>query len=103
MTDRDLFVYMAAYGAKLAARNAALRGAETYDNAAMPWVVFADPQVAGVGPTEADAHAAGHAVKTRVLSLDNVPLALAARDTRGPIKQVADAGTDRLLDGTRGR
>lgn len=99
VTDRDQFVYMAAYGAKLAARNAVLDGAERYDSAAMPWVVFTDPQVAGVGLTEARAIAAGHEVKTSVVSLDNVPRALAARDTRGVIKLVADAKSDRLLGG----
>lgn len=99
VTDRDQFVYMAAYGAKLAARNAVLDGAERYKNAAMPWVVFTDPQVAGVGLTEAQAIAAGHEVKTSVLGLENVPRALAARDTRGLIKLVADAKTDRLLGG----
>jgi len=98
VTNRDQFVYMAAYGAKLAARNA-MGGAERYDNAAMPWVVFSDPQVAGVGLTEAQAQEAGHPVKTSVLGLDNVPRALAARDTRGLIKLVADARTDRLLGG----
>ena len=98
VTNRDQFVYMAAYGAKLAARNA-MGGAERYDNAAMPWVVFTDPQVAGVGLSEDEALAAGHEVKTSVLSLDNVPRALAARDTRGLIKLVADARTDRLLGG----
>ena len=98
VTDRDQFVYMAAYGAKLAARNA-FGGAERYDNAAMPWVVFTDPQVAGVGLTEAQARDVGHEVKTSVLALDNVPRAMAARDTRGLIKLVADARTDRLLGG----
>jgi mercuric reductase len=43
------------------------------------------------------ARQARHEVKTSVLSLDNVPRALAARDTRGLIKLVADARTDRLL------
>jgi mercuric reductase len=98
VTDRDQFVYMAAYGAKLAAKNA-MGGQERYDNAAMPWVVFTDPQVAGVGLTEAQARDAGHEVKTSLLILDNVPRALAARDTRGLIKLVADAETDRLLGG----
>lgn len=98
-TARDQFVYMAAYGAKLAARNAVLGGAERYDNAAMPWVVFTDPQVAGVGLTEAQAREAGHKVKTSLVGLDTVPRALAARDTRGLIKLVADADTDRLLGG----
>jgi len=99
VTDRDQFVYMAAYGAKLAARNAVLGGAERYDSTAMPWVVFTDPQVAGVGLTEAQARDAGHVVRTSLLSLENVPRALVARDTRGLIKLVADAGTDRLLGG----
>ncbi|MFU8865599.1 MAG: mercury(II) reductase [Rhodobacterales bacterium] len=99
VTDRDQFVYMAAYGAKLAARNAVLGGAERYGNAAMPWVVFTDPQVAGVGLTGAQARTAGHDVKTSVLALENVPRALAARDTRGLIKLVADRVTDRLLGG----
>ena len=98
VTNRDQFVYMAAYGAKLAVKNA-MGGAERYDNAAMPWVVFTDPQVAGVGLSEEQAVAAGHDVKTSVLTLDNVPRALAARDTRGVIKLVADAETDRLLGG----
>lgn len=98
VTNRDQFVYMAAYGAKLAARNA-MGGAERYDNAAMPWVVFTDPQVAGVGLTEDQARAAGHGVKTSILTLEHVPRALAARDTRGLIKLVADAKTDRLLGG----
>lgn len=99
VTDRDQFVYMAAYGAKLAALNALNGDSLAYDNSAMPWVVFSDPQVAGVGLTEAAAKAAGHAVKTSVLPLDAVPRALAARDTRGLIKLVADAKTDRLLGG----
>lgn len=99
VTDRDQFVYMAAYGAKLAAHNAVLGGAERYDNATMPWVVFTDPQIAGVGLTEAQAQNAGNDVKTSVLALDNLPRALAARDTRGLIKLVADAQSDRLLGG----
>jgi mercuric reductase len=99
VTNRDQFVYMAAYGAKLAARNAVLGGADLYDNSTMPWVVFSDPQIAGVGLTEAEARKAGHEVKISVLTLENVPRALAARDTRGLIKLVADAQTDRLLGG----
>ena len=99
VTDRDQFVYMAAYGAKLAARNAVLDGTERYDNSTMPWVVFTDPQVAGVGLSEQQAIDAGHDVKTSVLPLDQVPRAQAARDARGLIKLVADRDTDRLLGG----
>ena len=98
VNDRDQFVYMAAYGAKVAARNA-IGEADHYYNTAMAWVVFTDPQVAGVGLTEAQARDAGHEVKTSVLALDNVPSALGARDLCGLIKLVADEKTDRLLGG----
>ncbi|WBT37770.1 mercury(II) reductase [Hyphomicrobium sp. DMF-1] len=97
VTGRDQFVYMAAYGAKLAAKNALNSDSLVYDNSAMPEVVFTDPQVASVGLTEAAAKTTGHAVATSVLLLDNVPRALAARDTRGLIKLVADAKTRKLL------
>ncbi|MGB7299948.1 MAG: mercury(II) reductase [Burkholderiaceae bacterium] len=97
VTGTDQFVYMAAYGAKLAAKNAFNGNSLSYDNTAMPAVVFTDPQVASVGLTEAAAEKAGHAVKVSVLTLDNVPRALAARDTRGLIKLVADADSHCLL------
>ena len=97
VTGRDQFVYMAAYGAKLAAKNALNGDSLRYDNSAMPAIVFTDPQVASVGLTEAAARAAGHAVRVSTIGLDHVPRALAARDTRGLIKLVADAGSGRLL------
>jgi len=97
VTGRDQFVYMAAYGAKIAATNALNGDGRRYDNRAMPAVVFTDPQVASVGLTEATARAKGIGVKISVLSLDNVPRALAARDTRGLIKLVADSATNKLI------
>src|SRR3546814_8493718 len=97
VTGRDQFVYMAAYGAKIAARNALNGDSLRYDNSAMPAVVFSDPQVASVGFTEERAVAAGYAVRTSTLPLENVPSALAARDKRGLIKLVADGRTRKLL------
>ncbi|EFI53238.1 MULTISPECIES: mercury(II) reductase [Afipia] len=97
VTGRDQFVYMAAYGAKLAARNALNGDSLRYDNSAMPAVVFTDPQVASVGLTEFAARAAGHIVRVSTINLNQVPRALAARDTRGLIKLVAHAGDGRLL------
>ncbi len=97
VTGRDMFVYMAAYGARIAAENALDGDARRYDATAMPSVVFTDPQVASVGLTEAEARERGLAVKTAILPLAYVPRALAARDTRGLIKLVAEEGSDRLL------
>ncbi|NKX41767.1 mercury(II) reductase, partial [Rhodobacteraceae bacterium R_SAG2] len=97
VTGNDQFVYMAAYGAKLAAKNAMNGNYLSYDNSVMPSVVFSDPQVASVGVTAAQAAAQGHQVITSVLGLEHVPRALAARDTRGVIKLVADKQTKKLL------
>jgi mercuric reductase len=97
VTGRDMFVYMAAYGAKLAADNALNGNARRYDANAMPSVVFTDPQAASVGLTEAEAQRQGLTVRTSVLPLSAVPRALAARDTRGLFKLVADTDSGKLL------
>ncbi len=97
VTDRDPFVYMAAHGARIAALNALHGNRHRYDDSAVPWVVFTDPEIAGVGLSEEAARQSGHAVETRVLPLAEVPRAVVARDRRGMIKLVADAGTGRLI------
>ena len=96
-TGRDMFVYMAVYGAKLATENALNGDRRRYDATAMPTVAFTDPQVASVGLTEAAARLRGVEVATSVIGLDQVPRALAARDTRGLVKLVAEAATGRLV------
>ncbi|MEI2691767.1 MAG: hypothetical protein V9H69_19530 [Anaerolineae bacterium] len=53
-------------------------------------MIFTDPQVATVGLTEAQAVERGYEIKATTLPLAYVPRALAARDTRGLIKLVAD-------------
>jgi pyruvate/2-oxoglutarate dehydrogenase complex dihydrolipoamide dehydrogenase (E3) component len=60
-------------------------------------VVFTDPQVASVGLTETAALDQDLRVKTSTLDLSSVPRALAARDTRGLIKLVAEVPSGRLL------
>jgi mercuric reductase len=92
-----MFVYVAAYGGGLAAENALTGAGRVYDLRALPRVTFTDPQIASVGYTEQQARAAGIQVKTTTLTLKDVPRALAARDTRGLIKLIADAETDRLV------
>ncbi len=97
VTGQDQFVYMAAYGAKIATKNALENAKLVYDNSVMPSVVFCDPQVADVGLSEEQALAQGFDTKISLLTLDNLPRALAARDTRGLIKLVADKKTGRLI------
>ena len=97
VTGRDQFVYMAAHGARVAAENALNGDARRYDRTGMPSVVFTDPQVASAGLTEAEARVQGHQVVTSVVPLDQVPRALAAADTRGLIKLVAERDSGSLL------
>lgn len=92
-----MYVYVAAYAGSLAAENALTGAGRVYDLAAIPHVIFTDPQVASVGLSERAARGGGKAVRTAVLDLKNVPRALAARDTRGLFKLVADADTGALL------
>jgi mercuric reductase len=92
-----MFVYVAAYAGGLAAENAMTGVGRIYDLSALPRVTFTDPQIASVGLTEKQAKESGYKVKTAVLGLENVPRALAARDTRGLIKLVAEEDTGRFL------
>ena len=92
-----MLVYVAAASGTLAAENALLGTDKPLDLSTVPAVIFTDPQVATVGLTEAQARARGLAVSTAVLPLDYVARALAAHDTRGLIKLVADEESGRLL------
>lgn len=92
-----MFVYVAAYAGGLAAENALTGAGRLYDLLPLPRVTFTDPQIASVGLGEAQAKERGLKVKTAVLQLKDVPRALAARDTRGLIKLIAEAETGKLL------
>lgn len=92
-----LFVYTAAYEGALAAENALTDAEKPRDYSALPWVVFTDPQVAGVGLDEHQAAEAGIEAEAATLPLSHVPRAIAARDTRGFIKLIREVDTHRLL------
>lgn len=91
------FVYTAAYEGKIAAENALTGSRIERDYTALPWVVFTDPQVAGVGLDEHQAAEMGIETDTAVLPLSYIPRALAARDTRGFIKLIRNRLTDQLV------
>lgn len=97
VTTNPEFVYVAAAGGKLAARNALTESLNPLDLSAMPAVIFTDPQIATVGLTETEARTREYEVQVSKVDLVHVPRALAARDTQGFIKLVADAETGRLL------
>ncbi|MEO5678983.1 MAG: mercury(II) reductase [Acidimicrobiales bacterium] len=97
VTGGPQYVYVAAAQGNLAADNALIDAHRHLDYTGLPSVIFTDPALATAGMTEAEAQDAGHDVTARVLDLENVPRALANRDTRGAIKLVADAATGKIL------
>lgn len=97
VTGDPMFVYVAAYAGSVAAENALQGNGRTYDLSVVPRVTFTDPAVASVGLTETEARGRGFAVAVSKLPLSYLPRALAARDTRGFIKLVADENTNLFL------
>ena len=91
------YVYVAGAEGRVAARNAITGSKDEVDFTGLPHVAFTTPQLAWSGLTEAEAQRAGFSVDVRTIDLDQVPRAIANRDTRGAIKLVAEATTHRLL------
>ncbi len=92
-----MLVYVAAHGGSVAAENALSGNARKYDLTVLPQVIFTDPAVATVGFTEAEARGRGMQPIVSRLGLEHVARSLAARDTRGFVKLVADRETRRII------
>jgi len=97
VTGDPMFVYVSAYGGNLAAENALEGNTRRYDLSVVPRIVFTDPALAAVGLTETQARERGIEVEVSKLPMSHVPRAIAARDTRGFIKLVADRKTNLLV------
>ncbi|HBY85466.1 MAG TPA: mercury(II) reductase [Colwellia sp.] len=90
------FVYVAAASGSRAGINMT-GGNASLDLSTMPAVIFTDPQIATVGLTEELAQSQGICTISRVLSMENVPRALANFETDGFIKLVAKETTGKLI------
>jgi mercuric reductase len=95
-TNQPQFVYVAAAAGTRAAINMT-DGDAAINLSAMPAVMFTEPQMATVGLTEAEAHHNNIETDSRLLSLENVPRALANFETRGFVKLVMEEGSGRLI------
>lgn len=94
---KNMFVYTAAYEGKLAVSNIYSPIKKESDYTALPWVIFTDPQVAGVGLNETQATEQNIDYDVAKLPLSYVPRSIAARDTRGFIKLIRNKQTDQLI------
>lgn len=102
ITGHGAFTHVAYYQAQIAAGDILRREHPAADYSAVPRVTFTDPEVAGVGLTEAQARSAGRDVRIGLL-----PIAHSDRGwlhgpgaTKGVIKLVADGRTGQLLGGS---
>jgi pyruvate/2-oxoglutarate dehydrogenase complex dihydrolipoamide dehydrogenase (E3) component len=66
-------------------------------NRIVPYCVFTDPQLGGVGMTEKEARAAGCKLKIGKIPMEWVARAIERDETRGMMKIIVDAMNDRIL------
>ena len=69
----------------------------TIENRYVPYAVFTDPQLGGVGLTEKEARAKGYILKTGKIPMAYVARAIERDETAGLMKLVVDASNDRIL------
>jgi pyruvate/2-oxoglutarate dehydrogenase complex dihydrolipoamide dehydrogenase (E3) component len=67
------------------------------DNRLVPYCVFTDPQLGGVGMTEKEARGKGHKLKIGRCPMTYVARAIERGETAGLMKIVVDASNDRIL------
>lgn len=67
------------------------------ENRLVPYCVFTDPQLGGVGMTEKEARAKGHKLKIGRCPMTRVARAIERGETAGLMKIVVDAANDRIL------
>jgi len=67
------------------------------ENRLVPYCVFTDPQLGGVGITEKEARAKGHKLKIGRCPMTHVARAIERGETAGLMKIVVDATNDRIL------
>jgi pyruvate/2-oxoglutarate dehydrogenase complex dihydrolipoamide dehydrogenase (E3) component len=69
----------------------------TIENRIVPYCVFTDPQLGGVGMTEKEARAAGRKLKIGKIPMSSVARAIERDETAGLMKVIVDAANDRIL------
>ncbi len=79
-------------------RDNLLRGGDrSHEGRTLTYTVFTDPQLGRVGTTEREARDSGRDVRVAKLPMSRVARAIEMDETRGFMKAVVDADTDRIL------
>jgi len=72
-------------------------GQRTTTDRLVPFTLFTEPELARVGLTEKEARQQGLDIRVAKLPVAAIPRAKTMSETRGLIKAVVDAATDRIL------
>ena len=91
ITSKYQFTHVASRQGKLAAHNVFAKTPRAFDDSLIPWVTFTDPELARVGQSEADLQEAGIKYRVGRASFDKLDRAIAADQTFGSVKLLADA------------
>lgn len=93
------FTHAADAMARIVIRNALFFGRARVSRLVMPWCTYTDPEIATVGRSEQDAHAAGIRTETVTIQLGTVDRAILDGDD-GMLRIVLRRGTDRIIGAT---
>jgi pyruvate/2-oxoglutarate dehydrogenase complex dihydrolipoamide dehydrogenase (E3) component len=94
------FTHAADFLARIAIQNSLFFGRARASRLVMPWCTYTSPEIAHVGMYEKDAVAAGHAVDTVTLPLEEVDRAVLDGETDGFLRVHLKRGTDQILGAT---
>jgi mercuric reductase len=99
VTGEPMLEPIAARQGWVAATNALASGPTRVkmDYQIVPHAVFTDPQLAGIGRTEAEARESGIRVQSTTVPLRRVAKAELTKDTRGAIKVIVEESSRRIL------
>lgn len=86
--------------ARIVLKNALFFGRARADQRTIPWVTYTDPEVAQIGPTEAESDAEGVDTDRLEVGWSELDRAQADSDTRGFARLRVKKGTDRVVAGT---
>jgi len=94
------FTHNSDFQARYAIQNALFFGRKRASALVMPWCTYTSPEIAHVGMYEADARAAGHAVDTLTVPLEENDRAVLDGESDGFLRLHLKRGTDRILGAT---
>ncbi len=100
VTGRFPFTHVADYQARIAEANALSGDAPCrFNDHALPWATFTDPELARVGLTEQQAIEKGYDAVSATVKMRDTARAMTSGETDGLVKLVADRATGQILGG----